>query len=121
MAISVRTNDKLPSFKRSAYSVLDDALREGARDTLIGGKQRAPFDKGMLRSHSDAKQRKPLSWRVSFWEEYARFQHEGGDSKRRIRNYNTAGTGEHYLKDAGDAQANRINKVFKKHAGRARA
>lgn len=114
-------NDKLPSFKGSLYNVLDDALREGARDTLINAKTKAPFSKGDLRGESEVKKNTSLSWRVSFWMEYARFQEFGGDSKRRVRKYSHSGTGAHFLKDSGDEQAKKLNMTMRKHAQRAMA
>ena len=97
---------------------MNDALREGARDTLIKAKTKAPFSKGDLRGETEIDQKGLLWWRVSFWMEYARFQEFGGDSKRRVRNYSTAGTGKGYLKKSGDEEAKKIVMKFKKHAGR---
>lgn len=114
----MKVENKMPQFKKSAYSVLNDALREGARDTLINAKEKAPFKKGDLRSETELDQKGPLHWRVSFFMEYARFQELGGDEKRRVRNYSTAGTGKGFLKKAGDEQAKKIRMKFKKHAGR---
>lgn len=116
----VTVEDKLPSFKRSLYNVMDDALREGARDTLIQAKSNAPFKKGSLRSNSDTTKRTKLSWRISFWIEYARFQEFGGDGRRRVRKYSTSGTGAHYLGRAGDAQAKKMRGILNKHSRRAR-
>lgn len=36
---------------------------------------------------------------------YARYQEFGGDGKRVVKNYTTAGTQAHYLKEAGDSVA----------------
>lgn len=119
--MSLRIRDRLPQFKRSLYSVMDDAIKEAARDTLINAKSRAPFEKGSLRAQSDFKAVKFLLQRVSFSVEYARFQEFGGDSRRRVRNYTTVGTGKAYLKTAGDAQAKKLSYTFRKHARRARA
>lgn len=113
-------SDKLPAFKRSLDNVLDDAFREAARDTLINAKNKAPFDKGGLRSETEVKKVKSLHYRISFWKEYARFQELGGDSKRRIRNYKTAGTGKGFLKSAGDEQAKKLNMIIRKHVQRVR-
>lgn len=119
--MTVRVINRLPQFSRSAESVLDDALKEGARDILITAKQKAPFRKGGLRSDTWIKSPSKLVQRISFWKEYARFQEFGGDSKRRVRNYTTAGTGKAYLKTAGDDVVKRMPSILKKHAGRARA
>ena len=118
--MSVRVTNKLPSFGRSAARVLDDAIKEGATDTLVGAKLRAPFQHGALRSASTVKRVKPLVWRVLFWMEYARFQEFGGDGRRRVRRYSTAGTGKGFLKQSGDVQAKRLNQTLSKHGRRAR-
>lgn len=115
----VRINDRMPMFRRSLYTKMDDALREGAKDALIKAKSNAPLDKGQLRSASEIKKQSQATYRVSFWEEYARFQEFGGDSKRRVRNYSTPGTGAHYLERAGDEQAAKLILKFHKHARRA--
>ncbi len=116
----IRINDKLPRFSAEAKAVLDDALKEGAKDGLINAKMKAPFDKGQLRAESDIKKMGSLTWRISFWKEYARFQEFGGDAKRRVRNYTTAGTGRAFLKKAGDDEAKKIVAKFKKHSSRVR-
>lgn len=118
--MSLRVVDNLPAFGRSVARVLDDALKEGATDTLVSAKLRAPFEHGALRSDTDVKRVGPLWWRVSFWMEYARFQELGGDLRRRVRRYTTAGTGKGFLKDAGDTQAKKLKGTLGKHAKRAR-
>lgn len=113
--------DKMPRFKSSLNDVLNDALREGARDILIDAKTKAPFKKGGLRSDTETKGIGKLKWQVSFFKEYARFQEFGGDSKRKVRNYSTPGTGKAYLKNAGDnVSKNRMLEIIKKHLMRAR-
>jgi len=121
MASSVKIKNNLPSFKRNLYNVLDDALADGSRDVLINAKNRAPFDKGGLRSQSESNQRMPLWWRVSFFVVYARFQEFGGDNNRKVENYTTSGTGKAFLKKSGDEQVVKIASTMKKHAARARA
>lgn len=118
--MAVKIIDRLPRFKQSLYIVLDDALKEGARDIRLHAKEKAPYKMGHLRANSDFKQIGILKWRVSFWEVYARFQEFGGDGKRRIRNYTTAGTGKHYLKNAGDEMVLKLKSILKKHASRAK-
>jgi len=124
--------NKLPQFSKSAESVLDDALREGAKDIYIKAKIRAPYsgDKKVtgnikkredhLINNSDHERHSKLKYRVHFDAVYARFQEFGGDGKRKVRKYTTAGTGAHYLQKSGDEIAKKINNTFKKHAGRAR-
>jgi hypothetical protein len=118
--MSAKIINKMPAFRRNLYYVMDDALREGARDTLINAKNRAPFLKGGLRSDTEISRQGVLRYRVSFWKEYARFQEFGGDATRKVRNYSTSGTGKRYLKTAGDEQAKKINRTFSKHARRAK-
>jgi hypothetical protein len=119
--VSVTVENKLPLFSTQVSIVMSDALREGARDTLVNSRTKAPFKKGQLRAESDTYMiAGPLAWRVSYWKQYARFQEKGGDSRRRVRNYTTPGTGAHFLKSAGDATATRIRTIFIKHSGRIR-
>ena len=112
--------DRMPQFKRSAYSVLNDALAEGAKEVLINAKTKAPYKKGPLRSNSDTRQMGILWHRISFWIIYAAFQEFGGDASRTIRNYTTPGTGKHYLKSSGDEVVIKLKTMFKKHGMRAR-
>lgn len=114
-------NSRMPQFKTSAAVVLNQALSEASRDIIINAKNNAPFKTGQLRADSSVSQRKPLSWRVSFDKEYARYQEFGGDSRRTVRKYSTGGTGAHFLKKAGDKQAKKLRPIFKKHGARARA
>lgn len=117
----IRVEDKMPRFQVSARSVLADGLKEAARDTLIKARVKAPKRFGHLRAGSEHHAITPLKQRVSFWMEYARFQEFGGDSKRRVRNYSTSGTGAHYLRDSGNEQAKKLPMIFAKHGRRARA
>ena len=113
--------DKLPQFKRSLYNVLDDALTEGSKEIVDELKNTTPFLHGDLMAANRITTPKKLTRRVSMDKEYARFQEFGGDSKRRVRKYSKAGTGPHFLKNAGDKQVKKIARTYKKHAARARA
>jgi hypothetical protein len=117
--MSVVIVDRSKPYSIALKTRLNDALREGSRDILVLSNNRAPFDKGHLRSDKDAKQQSPLHWRVSYWKEYARFQEFGGDGKRVVRNYKTNGTGKHYLRSSGDDVAKTMRYIIKKHCGRA--
>ena len=118
--MSVRVVDRMPQFKQSAFSVLNDALSEGAKEVLINAKTKAPYKKGGLRSQSDTRQIAKLVHRISFWIEYARYQEFGGDGKKIVRNYSTPGTGKGYLGTAGDEVTIKLKMMFKKHGQRAR-
>lgn len=117
---TVKITNKLPAFSASVRVVMDDAVREGARDTLINAKTKAPLQKGTLRSESNVKKMATALYRVSFFAVYARYQEFGGDANRTIRNYTTPGTGKHYLRDAGNQEQKKLIPIFKKHARRAR-
>lgn len=117
----MRVTNKLPAFGASAKQVLNDAMRSTAADILIKAKDRAPFKDGGLRGESDTHMTSLLSWRISFWIEYARFQELGGDSTRRVRKYTTSGTGKHFLKTSGDEGVAKLNTQFVIHGRRARA
>lgn len=114
----VTIKNNLPAFAQSSFSVLNDALKEGARDILVKAKHKAPFQKGALRAQSDTHQVGMLHQRVSFWMEYARFQEFGGDRSRRVRRYTTSGTGKGFLKSSGDEVARMISSYFRKHSQR---
>lgn len=118
--INVKIEDYIERFGRSAINELDNAVREGAVNILVASKGKAPFDKGGLRSDTETKQIKKMHWRVSYWKEYARFQEFGGDKKRIVRNYTTAGTGKHYLSKAGDDETNNLKARLRVYAQRAR-
>lgn len=118
--MSVKVVDKLPSFSRRLSNTMDDALADAASDVLLKARRRAPFLKGGLRRDSMTKKVSNLKRRISFWIEYARFQEFGGDSRRRIRNYTSPGTGAHYLRDSGHEVAKRMVFYLAKHAKRTR-
>ena len=122
----VRIIDKMPQFKRSLYSVMGDALKEATRDTVINSKAKAPYSgKGHLRADVGIRRTSRLSYTVYYGDnnakDYARFQEFGGDGTRKVRKYTTPGTGAHFLRDAGNEQARKIDRTFKKHAMRAKA
>lgn len=119
--MSVKVDNKLPSFTRNMYVTLNTALADASRDVLIDAKTNAPFRKGQLRGDSSFKDVGILKWRISFFKEYARFQEFGGDGKRVVRNYTTAGTGRDYLKNAGDKQRIKLIATLKKHLSIVRA
>lgn len=117
--ISVRIDDRLPMFSNKAKNYLNDALKEGAKDILVKSTAKAPYKDGGLRGNKDAMQTGRMQWTVTYWNEYARYQEFGGDGRRVVRNYTTAGTGKGYLKKSGDEVANAMSLIFAKHGGRA--
>lgn len=118
--MSVRVDNKLPQFARNLGDKLNDAMRESATNILVASKQRAPFDKGGLRSDTDTKQVGRLHWRVSYWKEYARFQEFGGDGRRVVRNYTTGGTGKKFLSTAGNNEVGNLQNRLRAFGNRAK-
>jgi len=114
-----RFDDRLPAYKRSMVNHLQTALREMGAETLRDSRRNAPFLKGALRGNADARFVNPLTMEVSHYVEYAHFQHEGGDKKRRVVNYSHGG-GPKFLENAGKKQQARFESTVKKHLQRAR-
>lgn len=117
----VTINDRLPQFSRSLENMMESAMRSAARDILIDAENNAPVQKGELRADTHIKKMEKLHYRISFFKEYARFQEFGGDGKRTVRNYTTAGTGKRYLSRAGSAGAKKLARTLKTYARGARA
>lgn len=113
---AVTVHDKLPTFKRNLYDVLSDAFKEAARDVVIDSKDKAPFKKGGLRSDVNVTKPSNLHYRITYHKEYAAIQ-----ELKQHQNYSTAGTGAHFLRNAGNAQVNKLKLLVRKHASRAKA
>lgn len=119
--MDARIIDKMPQFKLSARKAMAAALNDAAKDILINSRKKAPLDKGGLRSpYEPINHVTPLKVRIQYDAPYARFQEFGGDSTRRVRNYTTAGTGPHFLRNAGDNMRKKLPSVIMKYAIRAR-
>lgn len=118
--MSVKVVNKLPIYTKLSKVALSQALSETARDILIDAKNHAPYQKGALRRSSDTHAVGLLHHRVSFWEEYARFQEFGGDGRRQVRNYTTSGTGKNFLRGAGEKAVKGFAATLAKHAARVR-
>lgn len=116
--MSVKVTNKLPAFAAKSKTMLNEALRTAATDTLISAKSNAPYNKGGLRANSYSTMERLLHWRVYFTIEYARFQEFGGDANRRVRNYSSPGTGAHFLRDAGEKHGRTLVQKFKLFSGR---
>ena len=112
--------DRLPQFKQLNKIVMEDALREGARDILIKSRTKAPFKTGDLRRDSYTRKVSTLKYRVSYWKEYAAYQERGmrKGGSHRVIHYTTAGTGKHFLRNAGNEVAKAMPRIYKKHAKR---
>lgn len=117
----VTINDRLPQFSRSLENMMESAMRSAGRDILIDAENNAPKKDGYLRANKELNKIAKLHYRISFLAEYARFQEFGGDGKRTVRNYTTAGTGKRYLSRAGSAGAKKLARTLKTYARGARA
>lgn len=117
--MSVKINDKLPIFTSKLKIYADDAMKELAKDIFTVAKSNAPYKHGRLRNESKPIDKKSNAhyW-VQFRAVYARYQEFGGDGRRIIRKYTTAGTGKHYLQNAGNRQTSRAIGVIRKHLTR---
>lgn len=118
--MATRIIDKMPAFNLGAKQALNNSLREASRDILVLSKNRAPYQKGALRSQSDALMKALLHWQVNYYMEYARYQEFGGNNKKTIRRYTTSGTGKKYLSSAGNDTSDKMANLFKKHGERVR-
>lgn len=116
--MNVTVSNKLPQYSSKVNNALEDALREGGRDIQTLVQTRAPYRKGDLRGQKDARWAGRLLWRVSYWMEYARYQEFGGDGRRTVRKYTTAGTGKHFLSRSGKDVAHTMDEIIKKHIRR---
>jgi hypothetical protein len=112
----LHVNDRMPIWKPLMIQYMDDAIMDAASDIATLSKRRAPFKTGDLRRRMTVKKPRRLVRTVGYYIEYARFQEFGGDNRRTVRKYSTAGTGAHYLRNAGDQVAGKIKYKFKKHA-----
>ncbi len=113
--MSVKITNRFPSWSTQTKARLEIGMSEAVRDIIIQAKRKSPFEKGQLRANTDIMQLRPLHRRVGFHMEYARFQEFGGDLRRRVRNYTTAGTGPHYLRDSGNEIAAKFIMLLRKY------
>lgn len=113
--------NNLPRFSSNVGKVIDDGLKELARDILVKSRMVAPFKFGPLRSNSDINRKSLMHWQVRYHMEYAYVQEKGSIKGSPIRNYTTAGTGSKYLSKTGDKEFKKAISTLKKHARRARA
>ena len=115
--MKVKIDNRLPAFTNSMKNVMGDAVKGAASDLLTDAKNHAPYKDGGLRANTEIDRLDRLRYMVWFHIEYAAYQEAGVN----VKNYTTAGTGKDFLKNAGDAQQERMDNMFKRHAGRATA
>lgn len=118
MSVSITIVNKLPKFVDGVTDKLEDAVREVVKDILVESHDKAPFKDGGLRRQVETSRRGNLHYRASYNVEYARYQEAGGDGRRKVRNYSTAGTGAHFLESSGDNQTKKLANKIRKHSKR---
>lgn len=89
------------SFVKANASAMDRSLARMAVDIERLSKAQVPLDSGQLRASGHFTRKSPLKYQVIYNKIYARFQEFGGDARRTVKKYTTAGTKKFYLRDAG--------------------
>lgn len=116
MAKKAKISNNLPSFGRNAKEAIRSTLLEAGREILIKSKTKAPFKDGGLRRDSDVTIVAPLGVWVRYWVEYASVQERGRrNGSREFTNYTTAGTGAHFLENAGKEVDSKMGYLYQKH------
>jgi hypothetical protein len=113
MAVTVKNNIK--KFFAKAENAADMVLSGMAVDILRMSKQQVPVDKGQLQSSGILEKQGKLKYRIVYNKKYARFQHAGGDDKRRVRRYTYPGKKSHYLSDPADSVKSKQGTYLKKY------
>lgn len=72
---------------------------------------------GTLKSSLFTKRIGHLKYRLKYNKVYARYQHEGGDGKRVVRNYSYPGKKKKFLEDPGNLIAKKFPLYAKKYLG----
>lgn len=120
--MAVRVDDRMAAFKRANENAMERALARMRNDIFVLSQFKVPFKDGELKSSGDQKQMGRLHHRVLYGEQgaqdYASYQHRGmrKDGSRLVKRYTTAGTGKHFLTDAGKVVAPKSGMYFKREA-----
>ena len=91
----------------------DEAIKEMADTLLLLSQAEVPHDEGTLEKSGSVKKLKKGKYQVGYHTPYAAFQHEGGDEKRIITNYQK-GRKKKFLENPLKENLPRWQKVFKK-------
>jgi hypothetical protein len=111
--MTVKITDNSTRFAKNVQGSADLVLSRMAIDIERAAKLQVPKDKKRLLQSGRHERKAHLRYEVSFNTKYARYQHEGGDGKRTVRNYTTPGTKSHYLSDPGNAVVKRSMEYIK--------
>ena len=111
--VTVKNNIK--KFAAKASAAADMVLSGMGVDILRLSKQQVPVDKGQLQSSGILERAGKLQYRIVYNKKYARFQHEGGDDKRRVRRYTYPGKKSHFLSDPANIIKQNQGNYLKKY------
>lgn len=101
MASSVRVDDNSDAFRAKVRIAMQSALKDAGSDLLIDARNHAPFKDGGLKRDTDVEPIRTDGIKVWFNVEYAAVQEKGSRKGTQFKNYTTAGTGKHFLRNAG--------------------
>lgn len=116
--------DNLKEYVLKSEDLADKALATMALDIERLSKAQVPVGpmksqnknskgSGQLKSSGRTERIGPLKYRVQYNKEYALFQHEGGDAKRKVRNYTKPGSKKHFLIDPAKSIVANAIRYFK--------
>ena len=88
----------LSSLEKALAGWMMEALNEMGDTLLLISRMEVPHDKGMLQASGHVFESGHDTVNVAYNTDYAAYQHEGGDGKRIIRNYQ-GGRKKKYLED----------------------
>lgn len=118
MAKGVTIIDNLYKFTDGWMKSMDRALNSMAVDIERQAKVQVPFKKGQLKASGSHRKIAFMVYHTIFNKEYAAYQEFGGDGTRVVRHYSYPGKKKFYLKDPGDAVAEKAVDYFKREAGK---
>lgn len=112
--MTVHVQDRTLEFMTKFHFVIDNALEQMGDDILNLALAKVPIDTGTLYSSGKVESKGAHHYVVSFGddgsdaENYAGAQEAGTTRGFPMKNYTTAGTGAHYLENAGNKVAPRV-------------
>lgn len=114
----VVVKDRIKQFGKAAQDAADLVLSAMSVDVMRMSKEQVPVSEsgGHLQSSAIIEHPGKLQYRIVYDKVYARYQHEGGDDKRTIRNYTYPGKKSHFLSDPGNTVKNNQASYLKRMA-----
>lgn len=113
--MAIKVNDNIGKFSKKSIQALDVAFSAMGADIERLSKLQVPHLTGALKSSGRVHKFGPLQYRVEYNKEYARYQHEGGDGRRTVRNYSKPGKKKFFLKDPGVLVTSKAVEYFKRY------